>query len=184
MQINSPTLFLMTFLLLTACGYQLRGVVQLPKGMENIYLENASGPLRDEIKKALKFSKGQLVATPQAAGVVIKISQEKMKTRVLSLSATGKANQFELIYSLIFSVYEPSGKLLLANQRVQNQRSYFNNQQEILAQTNEEQLIRNEMYNQAVRSIVIRTRIAMENSQKKSNHKINLEPTTPKTITD
>jgi LPS-assembly lipoprotein len=163
---TKATSFLILFLFLTACGYQLRGAVELPEGMENLYLENASGQLRDEIRKALKFSKGKLVSTPKEAGIVIKILKEEMKTRVLSVSSTGKANQFELLYNLIFSIYDPSGKLLLANQRVQSQRSYFNDQEEVLAQSNEEQLIRNEMYSQAVRSIVIRSRIAMESNRK------------------
>ncbi len=165
------TTSLIIFFFLTACGYQLRGAVELPEGMENLYLENASGQLRDEISKALKFSKGKLVSSPKEAGIVIKILKEEMRTRVLSLSATGKANQFELLYNLIFSIYDPSGKLLLANQRVQSQRSYFNDQEEVLAQTNEEQLIRNEMYSQAVRSIVIRARIAMENNHENSTKK-------------
>ncbi len=165
---------------ITACGYQLRGAVELPEGMENLYLENASGQLRNEISKALKFSKGKLVSTTQEAGIVIKILREDMRIQVISLSSTGKANQFELIYTLLFSIYEPSGKLLLANQRIQGQRSYFNDQTEILAQTNEEQLIRNEMYGQAVRSILIRARIAMENSQKTKIKKINPEKTVTK----
>ncbi len=168
---TKATSLLVIFLFLTACGYQLRGAVELPEGMENVYLENASGQLRDEIRKALKFSKGKLVSSPKEAGIVIKILKEEMRTRVLSLSALGKANQFELLYDLNFSIYDPSGKLLLANQRVQSQRSYFNDQVEVLAQTNEEQLIRNEMYSQAVRSIVIRSRIAMENRRKDSINK-------------
>jgi len=165
---TKATSLLIIFLFLTACGYQLRGAMKLPKGMENLYLENASGPLRDKISKALKSSKGKLVSSPKEAGIVIKILQEEMKTRVSSLSSTGKANQFEFLYNLNFSVYDSSGKLLLANQPIQIQRSYFNNQQQILAQTNEEQIIRNEMYAQAVRSILIRSRIAMENNRKDS----------------
>ncbi|MCK5871214.1 MAG: hypothetical protein KAG26_00185, partial [Methylococcales bacterium] len=102
-------IFYLIFFVLSACGYQLRGTIELPKGMENIYLEGASGQLRDEIRTALKFSKGQLVNTAKAAGIVIKIQKEAMRTRVLSVSSTGKANQFELIYELRFSIYEPSG---------------------------------------------------------------------------
>ena len=163
------SIFLSLLLFLSACGYQLRGSIELPKGMENVYLEGASGQLRGEISNALRFSKGQLVDAPKKAGIVIKIQQEEMRTRVLSVSATGKANQFQLLYTLVFSIYDSSDTLLLANQRVQSQRSYFNDQEEVLAQSNEEQLIRNEMYGQAVRSIVIRSRIAMENNQKKKN---------------
>lgn len=170
MQTRFSTLLIIV-LYLTACGYQLRGAIELPEGMENVYLENASGQLTEKISKALSFSKGKLVATPKEAGVVIKILKERMKTRVLSVSATGKANQFELIYKLNFSIYDSSDELLLANQRVQSQRSYFNDQEEILAQSSEEQLIRNEMYIQAVRSILIRARIAIKNNQKKANTK-------------
>ncbi|NOQ35537.1 MAG: hypothetical protein GQ569_06530 [Methylococcaceae bacterium] len=161
-------------LFLTACGYQLRGSIELPEGMENLYLENASGRLQQEIRSALKFSKGQLVSTPEEAGIVIKVLREEMKTRVLSVSSTGKANQFELIYNLNFSIFSPTGELLLANQKVNSQRHYFNDQEEVLAQTNEEQLIRNEMYSQAVRSIVIRSRIAMEHQQKAQKEKKNM----------
>lgn len=164
-------LFFILLFLLTACGYQLRGSVELPDGMENLYLENASGPLQTEIRKALKFSKGKLVASPEDAGIVIKVQKEDMKVRVLSVSSTGKANQFELLYNLVFSIYSPEGELLLGNQKVQSQRSYFNDQEEILAQSNEEQIIRNEMYSQAVRSIVVRSRIAMERSQEKDSPK-------------
>ena len=158
---------LLLFLLLTSCGYHLRGAVEMPEGMENLYLENASGRLQQEIRNALRFSNGRIVQTPSEAGIVIKILKEELKTRVLSVSSTGKANQFSLIYKLTFSIYDPSGKLLLANQKVRSQRSYFNDQEEVLAQSNEEQIIRNEMYSQAVRSIVIRSRIAMENRRKK-----------------
>ncbi|MCK4493447.1 MAG: hypothetical protein KAU26_05295, partial [Methylococcales bacterium] len=126
-------IFYLIFFVLSACGYQLRGTIALPKGMENIYLEGASGQLQSEIQTALKFSKGQLVNTAKTAGIVIKVQKEAMRTRVLSVSSTGKANQFELIYELRFSIYEPSGTLLLANQRVQSQRSYFNDQGEVLA---------------------------------------------------
>lgn len=157
------------FLTLTACGYQLRGSIELSEDMKDLYLENASGQLRQEISDTLKFSKGRLVGTPEEAGIVIKVLKESMKVHVLSVSATGKANQFELLYDLLFSIYSPEGELLLGNQRVQSQRSYFNDQEEILAQTSEEQLIRTEMYNQAVRSIILRAQIAMENSQKKKD---------------
>lgn len=186
MQIKPTTLLIIT-LFLTACGYQLRGAVELPEGMENLYLENASGRLRQEIRTALRFSDGRLVATPKEAGIVIKVQKEELKTRVLSVSSTGKANQFELIYNLDFSIYAPSGKLLLGDQKVSSQRSYFNDQEEVLAQSNEEQIIRNEMYSQAVRSIVIRSRIAMENSRKEAENespkklikkKIKTDPTT------
>ena len=97
-------ILLILFFFLTACGYHLRGAVEMPDGMENLYIENASGRLLQEIRTALRFSNGHIVNTPAEAGIVIKILKEKLRTRVLSVSSTGKSNQFEVIDKLKFSI--------------------------------------------------------------------------------
>lgn len=159
---------LITFaiLLLTACGYHLRGDIDLPQGMENIYLEAASGALQQEMQKTLKSSQVKLVSSPAEAGLVIKFAREDISSRIMSISTVGRANQFQLIYQLVFSIYEPSGKLLLADQNVNIKREYFNDQTDILGKSNEETVIRTEMYQQAVASIMGRISLAMENRTK------------------
>lgn len=154
------------FLFLSACGYQLRGNVELPQGMENIYVEAASSPLQQEIKKALRSSQGKLVSSPAEAGTVIKFAKEEMGSRVMSINTAGRANQFQLSYQLNFSIFEPSGKVLLADQNINIKRDYFNDQTDILGKSNEEGVIRTEMYQQAVSSIMSRINLAMENKAK------------------
>lgn len=158
--------FTLALFLSTACGYHLRGNIELPKGMENIYVEAASGMLQQEMKKALKSSQGTLVNAPVEAGLAIKFAKEEMSSRVMSINSAGRANQFQLIYQLIFSIYEPSGKLLLGDQNVNIKREYFNDQTAILGKSNEEGVIRAEMYQQAVSSIMSRISVAMENKAK------------------
>jgi LPS-assembly lipoprotein len=152
--------------LLSACGYHLRGNIELPAGMENIYLESASGMLQQEMRKALKSSQGKLVGSADKAGIVIKFAKEDLNTRVMSINTAGRANQFQLIYDLVFSIYDPTGKLILADQDVNIKREYFNDQTDILGKSNEESVIRLEMYQQAVNSIVYRINLAMESRAK------------------
>lgn len=163
---NPKKLIPFAFLFLSACGYHLRGDIELPKGLQNIYVEAASGSLQQEMKKALKSSQGNLVTTSAEAGTVIKIAKEDMSSRVMSINTAGRANQFQLIYRIIFSIHEPSGKLLLGDQNVNIKREYFNDQTDILGKSNEEGVIRAEMYQQAVSSIMSRISLAMESKAK------------------
>jgi outer membrane lipopolysaccharide assembly protein LptE/RlpB len=56
--------------------------------------------------------------------------------------------------------------LLLADQDITIKRDYFNDQTAILGKSNEESVIRTEMYRQAVSSIMGRVSLAMENKAK------------------
>jgi LPS-assembly lipoprotein len=160
--LNQKKIILCVFLFLSACGYHLRGDIDLPKGMENIYMASASSTLQQEMKKALKSSQGKLVSTEAEAGLIIKFASEEMTSQVTSLNTAGRANEFQLIYRLAFSLYEPSGKPLLTEQNINIKREYFNDQTDILGKSNEEKVIRTEMYQQAVNSIMSRISVAME----------------------
>ncbi len=146
---------------LSACGYHLRGAVDFPEGLRNAYLEGASMPLREQFRKSLRASSGQLVSSPDSAGLVIKIYAEQASQRVLSLSARGRSNELELYYRFEYELFGADNTLLAPRQPLEIKREYFNNQQEIIAKANEETVIRDEMYQQAVRAIIDRARVVL-----------------------
>jgi LPS-assembly lipoprotein len=156
------TFLLLTLVFVTACGYHLRGNIDLPEGMKNIYLEGGSGQLREGLKKTLRFSDGNLVDRAEDAGIIVKVTQEKMRRRVVSLNSTGRANEYELYYKLDFILLDVEGKKLSEIQPVEITREYFIDQDEILGKSNEDQTIRDEMYRQAVQTIVDRSRVVLE----------------------
>ncbi|MDO9167919.1 MAG: LPS assembly lipoprotein LptE [Methylobacter sp.] len=149
-------------LLLSACGYHLRGAFQLPENMKNVYVEGGSGLLLEQFSQVMKSSSGQLTSSRQGAGVVIKIFNEEFTRRVLSLSARGKSNEFELNYRLDYELANAGDALLMERQTVDIRRAYYNDQQFVIAKDNEEAMIRNEMYLQAVNTIVNRARVVLE----------------------
>ena len=85
-----------------------------------------------------------------------------MRRRVTSTSSTGRANEYELYYKLDFILLDVEGKKLSEIQPVEITRDYFIDQDEILGKSNEDQTIRDEMYLQAVQTIVDRSRIVLE----------------------
>jgi LPS-assembly lipoprotein len=149
-------------LLVSGCGYHLRGAFSLPKELQSIYLEGASSRLRSQFNEVLKSSSGQLTSTPKGAGIVVKIYNENQSRRVLSLSSRGKSNEFELEHRLEYELSNAQDQVLLPREPVNVRRAYYNDQQDIIAKDNEENVISNEMTKQIVRTIMNRARAVLE----------------------
>jgi LPS-assembly lipoprotein len=160
------SVILITALLLSACGYHLRGALDLPAGMNNVYLEGGSAQLQEQFKRAMEISSVPLANSPETAGIIVKIFDEDSQRRVLSLGSGGTANDFELSYRFDYELVDAKNKVLSARQPIEIKREYYNNQVAVIAKDNEEAVIRNEMYQQAVRTIVNRARVALEASPK------------------
>ena len=152
--------------LLSACGYHLRGALELPANLKNVYVEGGSAPLLDQFKQTMKSTSTQLTTTRKGAGLVIKVFNEDFSRRVLSLSSRGKSNEFELLYRLDYELANANDAKMMERQTVEIRREYYNDQQFVIAKDNEENVIRNEMYQQAVNSIVNRARMALESGAK------------------
>jgi len=149
-------------LLLSACGYHLRGALELPAGLKNVYLEGGSSQLREQFTRAMNISSVPLAGSPETAGLIVKIFGEDSQRRILSLNSQGAANDWELSYRFNFELADSNNKVLMASEPVEIKREYYNDQLAVIAQGNEETVIRNEMYQQAVRSIVNRARTLLE----------------------
>ena len=156
---KKPSLLLM-FLMLTACGYHLRGSIAMPESLKNLYVFNASSALQSELNDVMKASKGHLASSPNEASLVVKIISEDIKTRVLSIGSSGKSNESQLDYFLQFQFYDNQENQVMEEQRIEIAREYFNDQTAVLAKTNEEQILRKEIYKQAVRMLMLRAEAA------------------------
>jgi LPS-assembly lipoprotein len=153
-------------LLLSACGYHLRGAFELPAGLKNIFLEGGSAPLQAQFKKAMDLSSIPIAASAESAGIVIRIYDEKSERRVLSLAATGVANDFELDYRMEYEIVDAKDTLLMARQPLEIKREYYNDQLAVIAKESEETIIKNEMYLQAVRTIINRAKSVIDKKLK------------------
>ena len=147
-------------LFVSACGYHLRGQVELSEAMKNIALQSASGNLVSAMKQLLRGSNAKVVSRLDEASLVVKVQEERMQRRVLSLDSTGRANEFELTYRLTYQLRNDKGKPLSEKPlQIELYRSYFNNQVDILAKNNEETVIREELYQQAAKRILSQARM-------------------------
>lgn len=144
-------------LALTACGFKLRGLVSsLP--FESIYI---SAPLGHSIGPDLERAIGsstttRIVHKMEDAEAVLHIISATNDRRILTLSAGGVVNEFELIYRLNTRLVDTKGaELIPSNQIVLTRILPFLNTQ-ILAKQAEEQMLFNNMQQDAVQQLIWR----------------------------
>ena len=150
----------------SGCGYHLRGSLDLPESLRNVYLNGASNSLQTEMVSMLRASKAKLANSSSDAGIVLKVLKEDMSNRVLSIGTTGKSTESELNYYLRFQFFDNQDRPLMEEQTIEIAREYFNDQSAMLAKSNEDLTIRGEIYKQAARMLMARAGIAIENQKK------------------
>lgn len=149
---------------ISACGYHMRGAYDLPKAMKNVYLQGGSSMLRDQFANMLKSSAGKLAEKPDEAEIVLTIYRDEIERRVLSLSERGRSNDIELAGHVEYELRDANKKVILPKEPIDFRKEYFNDQQDVIAKDNEESVIRKEMYQQVVRTIINRGRVVLEES--------------------
>ncbi|MBK8816194.1 MAG: hypothetical protein IPN42_12190 [Methylococcaceae bacterium] len=140
----------------------MRGAYDLPKSMKTVYIQGGSSIFREQFSAMLKSSSGQLVDSPDKAEVILNIYKDGVERRVLSLSERGRSNDIELAGHIEYDLRDAQNNIVVPKEPVDFRKEYFNDQQDVMAKDNEETVIRKEMYQQVVRTIINRGRAAFE----------------------
>lgn len=133
-------------LALAACGFHLEGRTPLPAALRAPYVE--AQDLQSEFVQSLRhalISNGEHLA-PQKdkASAVVAILKDDLKQRVLSVSNLNQPNEYEVTYTVSFSV-TAGGKELLAPQEISATRTYSFDERLLLAKGHEEDILRGAM---------------------------------------
>jgi LPS-assembly lipoprotein len=149
-------------LLLSACGFHLRGnlpdQVQLPP----TYLAGNDGPLKQELRHYLAIAGSPVVDNEKGAQLVIDLLKEDVQRRVLSVDSSGRVNEYEVDYAATYSVKRTDGKTVIAPETLDQQRSYTFDQSEVLAKDQEQERLVQDMRGDAVRRMMLRLQAALK----------------------
>ena len=137
---------LVAAVLLAGCGFHLQGSGSLPEGMHKFYLITADEvtPFAVELRRAIERSGGQLTGTSAEADTVVRIQRDRSGRRVLSVSARNTPQEYEIFYSIGYSV-DRGGKEVLELQPLEMVRNLSFDQTQLLAKDREEAIIREAM---------------------------------------
>ncbi len=148
---------LLVVLLLSGCGFHLRGAVVLPQSMNNTLIVGASGSeLYYEIENALRNAGGEVAQNMDATTSVLTIHGQGINRKVLSVDSQGRDAEYELELRLIFSLRDPQGQLLADRETIRVNRDFSFDPDNVLAKSEEEASLRSEMLRQGVEQMMRR----------------------------
>lgn len=143
-------------LLLTACGFQLRGAYNLPYESLFISLPDAS-VIGAGLKRQIRAGGGtRLVDTmEEAQGTFLQVA-ELRERQILSLSSSGRVREVRLRFRYAYRVVDAKGRELVPTTGVELTRDITYDDSAVLAKEQEEQLLWRDMENDLVQQLLRR----------------------------
>jgi LPS-assembly lipoprotein len=147
---------LFTAVLLAGCSFHLRGQAGMP--FDTLYLDaaNPNTPFTKELRRNLEANKVKLVNTAGQADVVLSIVSEIPDKQILSLSGSGRVNEFQLFYRVSVRAYDLKREEWIPAEEIVMHRNYSYDNNNVLAMEAEETLLYQSMRSDMVQQIVRR----------------------------
>lgn len=144
--------------LLVGCGFHLRGMVDMPKWLDNVAIVVQQGhrDLAPLIKEQLQSYKIYVNPDTTSAQYWLIIEHDDIQQNITSVSSSTTPRQYQLIYNLRFQLTRTNGKVLFPSSQVAVTRQITINSDRILGSTEEEELLKSEMRRDAVMQVINR----------------------------
>ncbi|TAL60987.1 MAG: hypothetical protein EPN84_08700 [Legionella sp.] len=149
----------MLLLGLTACGFHLRGMVDIPVWLNNVAIIDKEGNNRDLVlllKTQLKGYKVKVQTDPARAQYWLLINRSSFQQQIVSIGASTNPRQYQLILTVEFMLQERKGKIVKEPKIVSATRQLTINNDLILGSNEEAALLLKEMRQDAVVQIINR----------------------------
>ena len=133
----------------------MQGAFTVPTGMERTYIaaDDHYSFFYRELRRQLQANGMQLVDDPTESNATLSIHIDRTDQRVLSVSARNVPTEYEVYYSIEYSV--DSGETnLLTRQFITLTRDYTYDETLVLGKAHEEQLSREAIVNDLVRIVL------------------------------
>src|SRR3954471_20537110 len=150
------TLLALVFaLLLSACGFQLRGTAALP--FDTLYIPNTSGGVALDLKRNIQGgTRTKVVDRPETAQALMDLSGETKFRNILSLSGAGRVRELQLVLRVNLRVHDGKGGEFVPLTTLSITRDLTYNDTDVLAKEAEEASIYREMQSDLVQQILRR----------------------------
>ena len=147
--------------LVSACGFRPRGSIALPEDFRQIYVE-APIEIADELAIFLESGGATVSKSRGEADAVIKVQSESYADRVVAVDATtGKAREFELLYTLNFSVRMKDGTMLVPPEHMVVRRVYVFDPTAVIGATQNVAVLQVDMRRDAAERMIRVTEVAL-----------------------
>ena len=158
----SSFILLTAALLLSGCGFQLRGQAALP--FDSLYVSGSS-QFATQVARAVRAgSQTRITSNPKDAQVTLEILAEQRERAILSLSGSGRVREITLSYRVSYRLYDQKKNEAIPTSEILLRRDLSYTDTDVIAKEQEEALLYRDMQNDAVQQMVRRLQAARINS--------------------
>jgi len=149
---------LLVLVLLSACGYQLRGSAALPGVMAVTHVQGLRpySTLVTDFSHALRTRSVTVTNDPAAATAILTITGNNTEKLVLSVDTLGNVLEYEIRQTIRFGVSGPDREPLLEEQSITLSRDFLFTSTDVLAKAREEKLVRRTLQESLVNLAMLR----------------------------
>ena len=135
-----PVLVLALFL--ASCGFHLQGRQPLPEAFAYTYVDtkDEQTDFVQDLRKALIASNVEVVPTRGSSGAVVTVHEDEITERVLSVSARNIPTEYELTYTVLFSVTS-GDQTLIDKEVITATRDISFDEAQLLAKEREQEIL-------------------------------------------
>ncbi len=147
-------LLLMTAALLSSCGFRLQGVVSYPDALATTHIITTDRytEFYRGLRESLQQGGVEVVDSVVAAGAVIRIEDDRSGQTVLTVSGRNVPTEYDVYYSVRYSVRVDGVEVLPARTLVKRQ-DYTYDSTKVLGKQREEQMLREAIARELVRQV-------------------------------
>jgi LPS-assembly lipoprotein len=150
-------------ILLSACGFALRGSYELP--YRTIFVtSNGGSVVAGQIRRELTSTQTKLVGASKDAEASLTILEERRDRQILSLSGAGRVREFELRMKVAYQFVDGGGNVIIPTSEIVLRRTFSYDDSRVIAKQQEEQMLYQDMERDATGQI-LRRMIAVRKSQ-------------------
>lgn len=141
---------------LNSCGFKFRGAQTFPVDYKYALIQGTAefSPLGKLLKQYIGSAGLNLTTSMSVADMVLLVKRDEFNRRVLSVTTSGGANEYELTYDLVMQASDRQGKVLADNMTVKMVRNYNFDPNNVLAKSDEESTLKTRMQQLAVQQVL------------------------------
>jgi LPS-assembly lipoprotein len=156
--VKKSYILLILTLLLSACGFHLRGLIDVPKWLNNISVISKDGneELISILKSQLEGYKIGVNPDPALAKYWLVISKTAFQQQIVSIGASTNPRQYQLLLTIEFMLQTSKGQIIKPPKQITISRQLTVNSDRILGSNDEETILISEMKKEAAIQLINR----------------------------
>jgi len=148
-------LVVMCLFFISGCGFKLRGSQLDAAYLPAVYIHSERGSqLSVELYQVFHQAGIEMVEQRDLAIWMLTLSDELRQRRVLSVSSSGKVQEYELHYGVYYTLQDNNGRVIIDRQSLTLLRDFSFSGADVLAKADEEELLYQGMQQQAAQMIL------------------------------